>query len=105
MSDNEFDLLWKTLRNNKIKWTLHSFKRIRERKISADSVVDAVVNGQIIEHYREDKPFPSCLIFNGNTDSPLHIVASACDDFVYIITAYAPSSDEWECDFKTRKEQ
>ena len=105
MSDNELKMLWEMRRNNKIKWTIHSFKRIRERKISADSVVDTVLNGQIVEHYSDDKPFPSYLIFNDDMIFPLHVVASACDEFVYIITAYVPSTDEWEYDYKNRKEQ
>jgi len=61
--------------------------------------------GEILEQYPNDYPFPSCLIFGKSLDgSILHIVAG-CDlgKTVYVITAYYPSSDKWESDYKTRK--
>jgi translation elongation factor EF-4 len=50
--------------DDKVKWTLHALKRMRERKISAQAVIDTILSGEIIERYQDDKPFPSCLIFN-----------------------------------------
>ena len=92
-------------RTSKIKWTLHALKRIRERKILSSAVIDSILQGEAIVHYHDDKPFPSYLIFNGDNTSPLHVVASADADTVYIITAYIPTLDEWESDYKTRREQ
>ena len=92
-------------RTDKIKWTLHALKRIRERKILSNTVIDAILQGEAIVHYRDDKPFPSYLIFNGDSTSPLHVVASADADTVYIVTAYIPTLEEWENDYKTRKGQ
>jgi len=90
--------------DNKIKWTIHALKRIRKRKISSDTVINAILSGEIIEQYQDDKYFPSCLIFNNDYDAPLHAVVSAGNEILYIITAYCPTFDEWENDFKTRKE-
>ena len=91
-------------RENKIKWSLHALKRIRERKISPESVVNAIIFGEIIEQYEDDKYFPSCLIFNNDYNAPIHTVASTDTSNVHIITAYRPALNEWENDFKTRKE-
>ncbi len=91
--------------DEKIKWTIHALKRIRERKISAGTVIDTIMTGNIIKQYQDDKPFPSCLIFYGASEPPLHVVASSDGVSVYIITAYIPTIDEWESDYVTRKEQ
>ena len=95
---------WQAIcRDNKIKWTLHALKRIRKRKISSNAVINAIMYGEVITYYHDDKPFPSYLIFNGIEDSPIHVVASTDNSTIYIITAYIPTLDEWEDDFKTRR--
>jgi len=90
--------------NDNIKWTIHALKRIRERKILSDMVENTVLSGEIIKQYQDDKPFPSCLIFNSDYDEPLHVVVSTDNEKLYIITAYCPTFDEWESDYKTRRE-
>ncbi|MCL1877887.1 MAG: DUF4258 domain-containing protein [Defluviitaleaceae bacterium] len=100
-----YESLCKACKKGNIKWTLHALNRIRERKIPATSVVGTILNGEVLTHYHDDKPFPSWLIFNFDEKHPLHVVASTDDEKAYIITAYEPTLDEWEHDFKTRKEQ
>ncbi len=91
-------------RDNRVKWTLHALDRIRERKIKARAVMAAVRAGRIIKQYTDDKPFPSCLIFNGDSAAPLHVVVSYDGSDVHVITAYTPTLDKWEIDYETRKE-
>ena len=91
-------------RTGKIKWTLHALMRIRDRKIQSEAIVNTLIHGEEVAYYDDDKPFPSHLVFNGDCESPLHVVASANAEFAYIITAYIPSLDEWESDYKTRRE-
>ena len=84
--------------------TQHSRKRFVEREITIQDVCDTIKTGEIIEQYPEDYPFPSCLIFGKSKGRVIHVVASIDDGMIYIITAYNPSLDKWEQDFKTRKE-
>lgn len=84
--------------------TQHSRKRFAERGISVDDIGFVIKTGEIIEQYPGDKPFPSCLILGRSGERVLHVVASIDDIWVYIITAYAPSPEKWEADWKTRKE-
>ena len=42
--------------------SLHGQLRLNERNITVDDVINAINNGEIIEQYPEDFPFPSCLI-------------------------------------------
>ncbi|MBQ5988253.1 MAG: DUF4258 domain-containing protein [Oscillospiraceae bacterium] len=85
--------------------TQHSRKRFAERGITISDVIDAINSGEIIEQYPEDYPFPSCLILGNSNEKIIHIVASIDDGIMYIVTAYIPSADKWENDWKTRKEE
>ena len=98
------DKLRELCRAGHIKWTLHALNRIRERKIASIDVVDAMIQGEVIMYYHDDKPFPSWLIYNQDVFRPLHVVASTDGSKAHIITAYVPNLDEWEADCKTRKE-
>ena len=84
--------------------TQHARQRLVERGISIKDVQDAILSGEIIKQYEDDTPVPSCLIL-GKTeqDIDVHVVASVDDKYLFIITAYLPSEDEWETDLKTRK--
>jgi len=89
----------------KIEFIFHAFERMRERKIPSNMIFNTIMSGEIIKQYEDDKPFPSVLIFNKDTNNPFHVVVSTDGESIYIITAYYPSSSEWESDFKTRKER
>ncbi|MBR4806925.1 MAG: DUF4258 domain-containing protein [Lachnospiraceae bacterium] len=84
--------------------TQHSRKRFSERGISLNDVCESIKNGEIIEQYPDDYPFPSCLIMGKSGNRVIHVVASIEDGLLYIITAYIPNPDKWEEDWKTRKE-
>ena len=91
--------------NDKIKWSMHSIKRMRERHITTQDFVSCIMNGEIIEQYPADRPLPSCLVSGYSTENKnLHDVLGTDNNFIYAITAYYPSPAEWENDFKTRKE-
>lgn len=75
------------------------YGRIREE------VFEAVLNGEIIEDYHNDKPYSSVLIF-GKTknDRPLHVVCSYCEEenLAIVITVYHPDPNLW-INFRRRK--
>jgi hypothetical protein len=79
--------------------TNHLLTRMRQRGITYEALKLTLQNGEIIEQYENDFPFPSCLI---NFDN-LHIVCSISERILYIITAYHPSSEKWENNGKTRR--
>lgn len=91
--------------NQNIVWKRHALQRMYQRKILIHEVMECISSGEIIETYTDDKPFASCLILGITVNKRyLHIVCSADDDLLYIITAYEPDTNKWENDFKTRKE-
>ena len=85
--------------------TQHSRRRMAERGVALADVMSAIGNGEIIEQYPDDFPFPSCLILGKAKDSrQLHVVASVNEELIYLITAYYPDAERWEADMKTRKD-
>ena len=85
--------------------TAHAAERFRQRGIKASDIREAIGNGEIIEQYPDDYPYPSCLIFGKDkNDKILHICMSDEGSSSRIITAYYPDDTKWNEDFKTRKE-
>ncbi len=96
--------LQKLCTDDAVRWTGHMLKRLLQRGISQDSVVQAVLSGEIIEQYPDDYPYPSCLLLGHTaTGDALHVVCGQGDCEVWMITAYYPDFAEWEDDLKTRR--
>lgn len=93
------------IRKGQYRLTVHAAIRSKERGIATGDMEAAILNGEIIEEYPDDKPFPSCLIY-GRTPSglPLHVVCSLAP-ISDIITLYLPDEKKWiDCKVR-RKEQ
>lgn len=89
---------------HQVQWRGHASQRMIERDIKRQNVMEAILDGEIIEDYPDDFPFPSCLILGYSTNGmPLHVVCSIGQDYLWIITVYYPDSNKWEQDLKTRK--
>jgi len=75
------------------------------RTIEENDVKKLLSDGNIIEEYQSDFPFPSVLIcgFTDN-DRPLHAVVGidieSCR--LYLITIYEPSSEKWSKNYTER---
>lgn len=86
--------------------TEHARRRLVERGISVDDIIQCIDTGEIIKQYEDDKPFPSCLILGAAVDEEyIHVVVSHDSEWIYLITAYHPDPNIWEPDFKTKKER
>ena len=74
------------------------------RHISVQELREAIVDGQVIEDYPDDKYGPSCLILGFTlADRPLHIQCSyPSRPLIKIITLYEPDPKLW-IDFKVRR--
>lgn len=46
-----------------IKFTEHARLAMREDSVLTDDVISALLKGEVIEIYPDDKPFPSCLVY------------------------------------------
>ncbi|GHV02990.1 hypothetical protein FACS189485_04950 [Spirochaetia bacterium] len=87
-----------------LRWTNHIFMRLMQRNITIDDVKQALMNGEIIEQYPNDYPYPSCLVLGLTVSGKyLHVVCGTNDVELWLITAYYPNPDEWTDNFRTRE--
>ena len=99
------DQLKRAVENGQIEWQRHALERMMEREISRAGAKQALLSGEVIEDYPDDKPYPSALFFGWTDGAPLHVVAAfdSQNGYCYVITVYKPDSEHFEPDFKTRR--
>ena len=72
--------------------------RKKIHNLSFDEIFNTVFQGEIIEDYPDDKPYPSCLVF-GETfkKEPVHSVwaYNKNNKWVVLITVYRPDPRLW----------
>lgn len=78
--------------------------RLGQRFISRNTIVGAQ-DYEVVEAYPDDKYLPSYLLLGRRGDIAFHVLFAADVEGqnVRIVTAYHPSSEEWEDDLKTRR--
>ena len=82
----------------------HANKQCLKREINAEDILETLLKGSIIEQYPTDFPFPSCLMLGFTSKhKPMHVCCAIGDNKLWIITAYYPTEEKWESDYKTRK--
>ena len=107
MSDGfDISLLRSAMAKGNIQWHQHALVRCLERGISRERAILAVLYGEVIEQYLDDRPYPSCLILQVDGE-PLHVVAAVDPhaEVAHIITVYQPDLERFEMDLKTRKKK
>ncbi len=84
--------------------TFHVQSRMNDRNITYEDIVYVLRNGEIVENYPEDYPYPSCLVLailvNGK---PLHVCCGIGEGKIFVITAYHPDNKRWDDDWKVRR--
>ncbi len=104
MEKLDIDTIKRLVKEEKIRWTNHVIIRLLQRNISRNDVLNTLLNGEIIEEYQNDYPYPSCLVYGkGLNNEILHIVCGFDGNELWVVTAYYPDDIEWEKDMKTRK--
>ena len=72
---------------------------------NSDEIFFSVLQGEVIEDYPDDVPYPSCLIY-GDTfaDVPVHSVWAYNEDnrWAVLITVYRPDPERW-MNWRTRR--
>lgn len=83
---------------------MHALHRMEQRQIAVEEVESAIRDGQAIEVYENDRPYPSKLYLGGKASRPIHVVAAwneIAREFI-VITAYLPDEAQWSQDFRRR---
>jgi hypothetical protein len=80
----------------------HAVKGMIRRTIDRIEVEEAILIGEIIEEYPDDKYSPSCLVYGvSKAGRHLHVQLSF-PPAVTVITAYDPDASEW-IDYRVRR--
>lgn len=88
-----------------IEVTQHILMRFQQRNISYEEIKEAIYNGEIIEEYPNDYPYPSCLILGITLKNRvLHVVVGIGESKLWFITAYEPETGQWDSGYRVRKE-
>ena len=87
-----------------IKFTDHARIEMAKDDIRADEVLKAIENGEVIEDYVDDRPFPSCLLYGKSDEKPIHVVCALPQhvNMLIVVTVYTPDPRRW-IDFERRK--
>ena len=89
----------------KIIFRAHAVRRMFERAVSLDEVHAVLANGETIEDYPDDMPYPSRLMLGWINARPLHVVAAynEGDDETIVVTVYEPDPAAWDASFRRKK--
>lgn len=84
--------------------TRHCQRRCDSREISIEDIQNVINEGEVIETYPNDYPYPSCLILGYIANHmPLYVLC-ALGSIVHIITVHWLDPEKW-LDPKTRREK
>jgi hypothetical protein len=71
----KIDDIIESIRGNRIRITDHADEEARSNSLGFDEIFLSILNGEIIENYPDDKPYPSCLVYGKNFhEEPIHSV-------------------------------
>lgn len=92
------------IRHSRVRITDHADEEAVDDELTYEEIYSSVVQGEVIEDYPDDTPYPSCLIFGRNfSGEPIHSVWAYNRDnqWAVLITVYRPNPDRW-IDWKVR---
>ena len=99
------DSIITAIRNNRLRITEHADEAAGSDDLSFDEILFSVLQGEVIEDYPEDHPYPSCLIYGTTfTGEPVHSVWAYNGEsgWAVLVTVYRPDPRRW-VDWRTRK--
>ena len=83
------------IRRGEYRLSDHAVKRMIKRVILRREVEEAVLSGEIIEEYPDDKYSPSGLIWGLTREQRMLHVQASLPPSVVVITTYEPDPAEW----------
>ncbi|MCD6100433.1 MAG: DUF4258 domain-containing protein [Candidatus Marinimicrobia bacterium] len=89
----------------RIQFRLHAIRRMFGREISDEEVLKVIREGEVIEEYPNDEPYPSMLILGFVNDRPIHVVLAVNEEesMGIVVTAYQPDPSLWRDNFRRRR--
>lgn len=92
------DDIIEAIQANRIRITDHADEEAHADNLTFEEILFSVIQGEIIEDYPNDRPYPSCLIFGQNfSGEPIHSVWAYNEEnkWTVLITVYRPDTNRW----------
>lgn len=86
------------IKKKRIRITDHADEEAQADYLTFDEIFFSVLQGEVIEDYPKDKPYPSCLIYGNNFEGePIHSVwaYNTKTSWAVLITIYRPDPARW----------
>lgn len=96
------DEIRKLVFDGQFELTVHARERMAERGVSTKDLISLIINGEIIEDYPDDFPYPSALIMGYISGDAFHVVVAKGKNLVKVVTVYREDEDIW-LNHRTRK--
>ena len=89
----------------RIRWQAHAVERRLNKGISSESIINALIDFDVIEFYPDSYPLPSILLMGMKDGQAIHVVAAFNQQkqTIYIITVYFPDERRFKSGFRTRR--
>jgi len=101
----DIESITEAIQHGRIRITDHADEEAQADHLSFDEIFISVFQGEIVEDYPNDKPYPSCLIY-GDTfrKEPVHSVwaYNQNNQWAVLITVYRPDPKRW-INWRTRR--
>lgn len=92
----KFEDIKSAIEHDRFVLSQHAHEERQAESIDIDDVKTAILGGEIIESYPEDKRGESCLISGYSNVRPIHIVCGRSKiGWLKIITVYIPKPPKW----------
>lgn len=92
------ELILEAIRADRVRISDHAEEEARQDRLSIHEIFSSVLQGEVIEEYEDDKPYPSFLLY-GTTPAgePVHSVwaYNRENGWAVLVTVYRPDPDRW----------
>lgn len=100
----DIEKIREAVREGRINTRCHASRRMLEREILYEEVLEVISKGEIIESYLEAKPFPAYLMMGlVKGKEPLYVLCSFDGEIVHIITVHWLDPKKWITPWTRRK--
>ena len=100
----KIDDITNAIQNSRVRITDHADEEAFNDSLTYEEIYSSVIQGEIIEDYPNDKPYPSSLVLGENfVGEPIHSVwaYNPGNLWAVLITVYRPDPERW-IDWKVR---
>lgn len=95
----DIEVIKDKIRRREFVFSSHAEEARMDDGLTAQEVITAILNDEILERYLNTGRGESCLVLGFVEDTPIHIVCGWRGDMLVIITVYIPAppyfSDPW----------